>query len=149
MTDTIPPLHPIEREQLQQESTLVVTVESDADFHENVVDAIGSLEAGEPVDSPPTLSFTDYEDLMGTLTPSVLDLIAAIRREEPESINEAARVVDRDVKNVHDELTRLAQLGIIYFKEEGQSKRPVVWFSELLIDLPLESKDNNTATAIS
>lgn len=149
MTDTIPPLHRIEREQLQQESTLVVTVESEADFQESIVDAISSLEIGEPVDSPPILSFTDYEELMGTLTPSVLDLIAAIRREEPASINETARVVDRDVKNVHDELTRLAQLGIIYFEEEGRRKRPVVWFNELLIDLPFESKDNNTAIAIS
>jgi predicted transcriptional regulator len=148
MTDTTPPLHPLERELLQGVSTLVVTVESDEEFHDSVHDAIGSLEAGEPVDATPTLSFANYEDLLGTLTPSVLELIAAVRREEPESINETARVVDRDVKNVHEELTRLAQLGIVYFEEEGRSKRPVVWFDELVIDLPFESKDSDSATAI-
>jgi len=48
---------------------------------------------------------------METLTPRVLDLIEAIRQEEPSSINETARFVDRDVKNVHEELSRLAPVG--------------------------------------
>ena len=147
MTDATPPVHPVEREQLQAASTLVVTVKSDEEFHHDVHDAIGSLEAGDAVDATPTLSFASYEDLMGTFTPSVLELIGAVRREKPRSINEAARVVDRDVKNVHEELTRLAQLGIVYFEEEGRRKRPVVWFDELVIDLPFESKDGDTATA--
>jgi len=68
----------------------------------------------------PTLPFTSNDDLMATLTPRVLDLIETTRRKEPGSINEAARVVDRDVKNVFEELNRLAQLGIIFFEEEGQ-----------------------------
>jgi len=54
-------------------------------------------------------------------------------------INETARVIDRDVKNVYDELSRLAQLGTICFKEDGQSKRPVVWFNELKVNLSFKS----------
>jgi predicted transcriptional regulator len=99
------------------------------------------------VDSAPTLSFTSYDDLMGTLTPHVLDLIEATRREEPSSINETARIVDRDVKNVYEELSRLAQLGIIFFEEDGQSKRPVVWFDELVINLPFDPEAGDTAAA--
>jgi predicted transcriptional regulator len=148
MTDTTP-LHPMEREQLRAESTLVVTVSSSDEFHDDISDAIAALERGDAVDSTPTLSFTSYDDLMQTLTPRVLDLIEAIRREEPASINETARVVDRDVKNVHEELTRLAQLSIIFFEEDGQSKRPVVWFDELVINLPFDSEANDTATATS
>jgi predicted transcriptional regulator len=86
---------------------------------------------------------------METLTPRVLDLIEAVRRDEPESINEAARVVDRDVKNVHEELARLARLGIIYFEEEGQRKRPVVWFDELVINLPFDPDTGDTASVPS
>ncbi|WP_253736319.1 hypothetical protein [Halohasta salina] len=146
MTDT-PPLHPMEREQLRAASTLVVTVNSATGFDDEVTEAITTLDAGEPADSTPTLSFTSYDDLLATLTPRVLDLIEAIRREEPASINAAARVVDRDVKNVYEELNRLAQLGIILFEEEGQSKRPVVWFDELVISLPFESESGETSTA--
>jgi predicted transcriptional regulator len=145
-TDT-PPLHPMEREQLQHASTLVVTVTSSDEFHDDVRSAIEALEGGETVDSFPTISFGSYDELMQTLTPRVLDLVEAIRREEPASINEAARVVDRDVKNVHNELSHLAQLGIIYYEKEGQRKRPIVWFDELVINLPFEPESGDAATA--
>ena len=147
MNDTTPPLHPMEREQLQAESTLVVTVKSSSEFHDDVTDRIEILERGEAVNSTPTLSFASYDDLMKTLTPQVLTLIEAIRGKEPASINEAARIVDRDNKNVYDELSRLAQLGIIFFEEDGQRKRPVVWFDELVINLPFDPEAGDTATA--
>ena len=147
MNDSTPPLHPMEREQLRAASMLVVTVQTSDEFHDDVTDGIVSLEQSDSVDSAPALSFTSYDDLMATLTPRVLELIEAIRREEPSSINEAARTVDRDVKNVHEELSRLAQLGIILFEEDGQSKRPVVWFDELVINLPFDSEAGDTATA--
>ena len=149
-TDETPPLHPLEREQLRAESTLVVTVKSSGEFHDDVTDAIETLDAGESLQATPTLSFESYDELMATLTPRVLDLIEAIRHEEPASINETARVVDRDVKNVHEELSRLAQLGIVFFEEEGRSKQPVVWFDELVINLPFEKPaGDDTATAVS
>lgn len=137
----------MEREQLCAASTLVVTVTSSDEFHDDVTEDIQALEQDDAVDSTPTLSFTSYDDLMGTLTPRVLDLIAAIRRNEPSSINEASRVVDRDVKNVHEELSRLAQLGIIFFEADGQSKRPIVWFDELVITLPFDPETDDTAAA--
>jgi len=137
----------MEREQPRAESTLVVTVTPSSEFHDDVTDSIAALEQGDAMDSTPTLSFTSYDDLMDTLTPRVLGLIEAIRQEEPASINETARVVDRDVKNVHEELSRLAQLGIIFFEEEGQSKRPVVWFDELVINLPFDPEAGDTAAA--
>ncbi|WP_171006594.1 HVO_A0114 family putative DNA-binding protein [Halalkalirubrum salinum] len=148
MTDT-PPLHPIEREQLQEETKLVVTVSSSKQFYTDVREAIAAQADGKRTDSPPTIAFESYDDLMSTLTPRVLDLIKAVRRKEPDSINAAARVVDRDVKNVHEELTGLAQLGIIYFVAEGRSKRPVVWFDELSITLPFDTESEDAAAAVS
>jgi len=147
MNDSTPPLHPMEREQLRAASILVVTVTSSDEFHDDVTESIVSLDQRESVDSAPTISFTSYDDLMATLTPRVLELIEAIRREEPSSINEAARTVDRDVKNVHEELSQLAQLGIILFEEDGQSKRPIVWFDELVINLPFDPEAGDTAAA--
>ena len=139
----------MEREQLRAASTLVVTVKSSDEFHDDVTEDVESLEHGDSVDATPTLSFTSYDDLMETLTPRVLELIEAVRREEPSSINETARVVDRDIKNVHEELSRLAKLGIIFFEEDGQSKRPVVWFDELVINLPFDSEATDGAAAPS
>jgi predicted transcriptional regulator len=137
----------MEREQLRAESTLVVTVKSSSEFHDDVADGIETLDRGETIDVVPTLSFSSYDELMATLTPRVLELIKAIRHEEPASINETARVVERNVKNVHEELSQLAQLGIIFFEEDGQRKRPVVWFDELVISLPFEPEAGDTAAA--
>ena len=47
----------------------------------------------------------------------------------------------RDVKNIHEELTRLGNMGLIDLVEEGQSKRPIVWYAELDIKVPLPSSE--------
>jgi len=46
------------------------------------------------------------------------------------------------VKNVYEEFNRLAQLGIIFFEDEGQNKCPVVWFDELMTNLPFAGDSN-------
>jgi predicted transcriptional regulator len=38
---------------------------------------------------------------------------------------------------------------IIFFEEDGQRKRPVVWFDELVITLPFGPEPSDTATATS
>jgi len=146
MTET-PSLHPLERKQLQAASKLVVTVDAEAKFHDDVTEGIERLAQDDTADSTPTLAFTSYDELLGTLTPRVLDLIETVRREKPASINQTSRIVGRDVKNVHEELNQLAQLGIIFFEKEGQRKRPVVWFDELIINLPFDQERSDTATA--
>lgn len=138
-------MHPKERDHLDAASTLVVTIKTEQQFHDDVTDAIGAMERGESVDSTPTLSFTNYEELLSTFTATTLDLIDTIRREEPASINEAARAVDRNVKNVHEQLVRLDSLNVIYFEEDGQAKRPVVWFDELVMRVPFAGESNHAA----
>ena len=133
-------MHPKEREYLDNESTLVVTVRSADEFHDDVTTNLERLERDEPVETPPQLSFHSYDDLMQTFTSSTLDLIATVRHEKPASINATARAVERDVSTVHEQLTRLESLGVIYFAEEGQSKRPVVWFDDLVIDIPFDEE---------
>lgn len=75
VNDTTPPLHPMKREQFRAESTLVVIVSSSSKFHNEVTDGIKTLKRGDTVDSPPTLLFASYDDLMAALTPRVLNLI--------------------------------------------------------------------------
>jgi predicted transcriptional regulator len=55
MNDTTPLLHPMEREQLRAESTLVVTVKASSEYRDDLTDRIEALERGDAVDSTPTL----------------------------------------------------------------------------------------------
>lgn len=116
--------------------TLVVTIESDEAFDDEVRSAIERLQDGEPVHSTHTVSFPSEELLAETLTATTLALLRALSTHEPASIRETARLVERDVKNVHDELTRLETMGIIRFEAVGQAKKPVFPFDELIVNVP-------------
>ncbi|PSQ13134.1 hypothetical protein BRC99_04405 [Halobacteriales archaeon QS_7_69_60] len=58
--------------------------------------------------------------------PTSLELLSTVAREEPSSIREAARLVDRDVRQVHDDLWNLGQMGLVEFDRGGRSHRPLV-----------------------
>jgi predicted transcriptional regulator len=119
-------------------------VNSTDGFHDDVTTSIEDLAGDDTAGSSPPLSFTSYDDLLETVTPRTLELIEARRRDEPASIDETARVVDRDVKHTHEELGRLARLGIVYFEDDSQWKRPVVWFDELVLNHRLSHRGVRT-----
>lgn len=118
-------------------TTLKVTVgESDA-IKERARRRIRAAEAGEELDDvQPALNFS-YTDLARLLSEKNLELLEAIAEHEPSSMREASKLVDRDFKEVHRNLTELDTLDVIEFREEGRSKRPVVQYDnvEIAIDL--------------
>lgn len=128
--------------------TLLVTVKSDSEFHRDGLDTIEQLERNGSVGKPDSFSFPTTELLFETFNPRTMKLLATITDHEPASIRETARLVGRDVKNVHSELTELERLGVIHFEQEARAKRPVFPYEEIMISLPFEHHDaNDTATA--
>jgi predicted transcriptional regulator len=79
----------------------------------------------------------DAADAKAVVRPTTAELLGAIARETPESIREAARLVDRDVRQVHDNLWELGQLGLVEFDRGGRAHRPVVEYDriEVAVDL--------------
>lgn len=67
--------------------------------------------------------------------PTTIELLRAIAREEPSSIRETARIVDRDVRQVHDNLWTLGEHGIVEFERDGRSRRPIVDFEKISVDV--------------
>ena len=128
--------------------SLTVTVKSDAEFATDVEGDVRDLEAGEATDAGHTVSFTSEEHLMETFSPTRLGLIRTVAEAEPASIRETARLVDRDVKNVHEDLSLLDQLGVIWFEREGRAKRPVFPFDELVITVEFDRPATDPETAV-
>ena len=89
------------------------------------------------------LQFGTYDDLIENLTPLRLSLLKAIADHTPSSMREAARLVDRDVSDVHSDLKKLEVLGILELEPGGTSGaiQPIVPFDriEMHIDYPLVS----------
>lgn len=131
---------------MTETQTLEVRLDSD-EQHSELLEDIRALERGDDVDEKHVLVLDSEAELQRLLSPANLELLRAIRTHEPESMRAAADLVDRDFKEVHRNLTELAALNILELADDGRSKRPIVRFDELDIELSLDAPDTDTATA--
>nr|WP_202935202.1 hypothetical protein [Halorussus amylolyticus] len=123
-------------------TTLYITVGDRTHLREDTLKFIQHTEAeeSEEIDEHAVLQFGTYDDLVDSLTPLRVELIQEIANKQPDSMRAAARLVDRDVSDVHSDLKHLEVLGILELKEGGSggAVRPVVPFNkiEMHIDYP-------------
>lgn len=59
------------------------------------------------------LSFADLPLLTKTLTPARWELLKRLKAEGPVTIFALAKLLERDYKNVHGDVTQLTSLGLI------------------------------------
>lgn len=131
-------------------NTLIVTIESIGEVQHRTASAFERALADDPpdTDAPRRLSFETTDQLAQVFTPRAIDLLQTIAQEEPTSIREAARLVDRDIKQVSGNLKRLEEYEIVELVDEGRAKRPVVEYDEIDIQLPLRQRiETDTAPA--
>ncbi|MBC9986764.1 transcriptional regulator [Haloferax sp. AS1] len=128
---------------------LKVTVGEGNDLDETTKKRLKAAQAGEAFeDAQPVLNFDSFAELSRLLSPKNLELLEAIAAAEPDSIREAAELVDRDYKQVHRNLTELTDLGVIDFEggDPGLPKKPVLAYDGLEINLSFNNSNNLGAT---
>ena len=136
-------------------TTLHITVGDREQLREDTLQFVQTAESDGPNEQngKATLQFGTYDDLVDSLTPLRLELIQAIAEHDPDSMREAARLVDRDVSDVHSDLKQLETLGILMLEEGGAggAMQPVVPFDriEMHIDYPLVDDLDGDETPIS
>ncbi|HLD74118.1 MAG TPA: hypothetical protein VJB34_04380 [Bdellovibrionota bacterium] len=81
------------------------------------------------------ISFPNYETLGKAITGARIELLNVIREKKPNSIQELARFVKRDFKNVYMDVKFLQEFGLIELEENGarRSSIPHSKFNELLL----------------
>jgi len=91
-----------------------------------VPDALDRFEAAWHLASgrkPPAplalLSFADLPLLMKNLTPARWELLRRLKRAEPMTVYALAKLLERDYKNVHTDVTQLTALGLIQKTREN------------------------------
>ena len=118
--------------------TLYVTI--DSPDRSGLEDHLKAIDTGEDVTpSDPTLAIEDLETFGRIFCSTNLELLEAIVEHDPASIRELARLVDRNPPEVLENVNELADYGLLELEEDGQAKRPVVWYDEIDVDLPLTS----------
>jgi predicted transcriptional regulator len=136
-------------------TTLHITVGDREQLREDTLQFVqaGEGESVDDEDGKVTLQFGSYDDLVDSLTPLRLELIQAIAEHAPGSMREAARLVDRDVSDVHADLKQLEVLGILELEEGGLGGaiQPIVPFDriEMHIDYPLVRDVDDSGTPAS
>jgi len=136
-------------------TTLHITVGDREQLREDTLQFVQAAETDdfEEQDGNATLQFGTYDDLVDSLTPLRLELIQSIAEHTPQSMREAARLVDRDVSDVHSDLKQLETLGVLELEGGGPggAMRPVVPFDriEMHIDYPLGDDIDSDETAVS
>jgi predicted transcriptional regulator len=74
---------------------------------------------GRKGNSISVLSMQDLPLLLRTLSPARWSLLERLKAEGPMSIYELTKRLQRDYKNVHTDVTRLAELGLIERRADG------------------------------
>jgi len=118
-------------------SVLRVTVESFDEMREDTLDAIEAVSEGE--EQPAVVSFATVGELRKILTDRRIELLRALMATEgaAESISALAEDLGRDYRTVHDDVSLLADHGLLYIVEEGQSKRPYMPYERIHLDVEL------------
>lgn len=125
-------------------TTLKITIGRGDQLEKETIDRIRAAEAGQRVsDDQPVLNFDSYQTLSRFLSDRNLELLETITTDHPESIREAAGLVDRDYREVHRNLSELHDLGLIRFEggDPGKAKRPVVEYDDIEVTIPLGSDE--------
>jgi predicted transcriptional regulator len=82
------------------------------------------------------LNFETPAQFFGQLSEKRWDIVRAAQGKGEMSVRELARVVDRDVKRVHDDILILAQLGLLERTQSGGIHCP---YATLHIDMHLQA----------
>lgn len=118
-------------------TTLQIRVEPFSDFATDALDAVSALDRGETPGGPAVLSFDSAEDVTSLLTPTRLALLRHVMEQSPESIRALADALDRNVSEVHGDLERFHEYGIVEYRDAGQAKQPYCPYDTIEIDVTL------------
>lgn len=123
---------------MTEQKTLEVRIQPTEELREEALEKVRKLEGGEDVEEMHVLNLSTERELSRLMSEKNLELLHAISEREPSSMRELAEIVDRDYREVHRNLEELEKLNVVEFVEEGRSKKPVVWYDNIEVNVNLK-----------
>ena len=114
--------------------TLTIQIKSAGTALEGFRRTFKDVAAGRRVERREGVYFTSIEAARNLLTRNRLALLRAVRSGRPGSIYELAKIVDRDLKNVQDDLRLLETYGLIRMADATRSGKRRVRVPQALFD---------------
>ena len=82
-----------------------------------------------------SLFFNPGDDIYDIFTEKRLEIVREIRQSNPSSIRDLAEKLERDIKNVYEDLNILSRHHIVSFEIIGRRKRPMAKKDLIIIRL--------------
>ena len=96
--------------------------------------AIAQLDSDGEADEA-VRSFDSVADVRQLLTDRRIELMRSIMTAGPDSISDLADRLGRNYSDVHDDVQVLADHHIVYFDSDGRTKRPVIPYNRVRVDI--------------
>lgn len=113
-----------------------IGIRSVDDILENFAATGEAIERGDAVKKQHAgVYFTNLDAFRKALTQKRLELLHAIRLEKPASLQQLARIVHRDIKNVSTDVKYLSQIGLVELKEQNNCLYPIVDYERIELDI--------------
>ena len=121
---------------------VVIGIKSIKEVLDNAKDVMERLERGGKVKKrKPGIYFESLDVMRKAITRERLKILKVIKEKHPASIYELAKMLNRNLKNVSDDVHYLAELGLIELekgKSNGREKTtPIVGYDKILLEIPV------------
>jgi len=121
--------------------TVTFTIEPFAESVKRFQKTFEAVREGRKIKAEDIAGFTSLEAARNFLTRERLALLRAIRSHHPGSIYELAKIVDRDLKNVQEDIRILERHGLVKITERPRGTRkikvPEVPFEEIALRIAI------------
>jgi len=124
--------------------TLRVTVMSADDAFDHTRDQL----ATDSVPDEAVRSFERVTDIRQLLTDRRIEMMRTLLTDTPASISALADQLGWNYADVHSDIQLLADHHIVYFETDGQSKRPVIPYDRVQVDIEVVG-DTETDHAVA
>jgi predicted transcriptional regulator len=104
-----------------------------ADF----VSAAEAIKNGKKIQKEAGVYFASLEAFRKAITPKRMQLLHTIRSEEPSSLHKLAKLLNRDIKNVSDDVIFLEQIGLIERKRYDNKTAPRSAYDEMQVKIAI------------
>ncbi|MBI4527721.1 MAG: hypothetical protein HY695_28325 [Deltaproteobacteria bacterium] len=84
------------------------------------------VQRGSKVARKQGIYFTDLEAMRKVLTEKRLELLHVIKEQQPDSVYELAKIVERDIKNVNDDLVLLKDIGLVSMTKSRKGRERLI-----------------------
>lgn len=119
---------------------LNIGIRTKAERSKALREALKRVARGERAAQGRGLYFESVEELRRVLTEKRLELLLAVTRHRPASVNELAGLLRRDYKNVSTDITFLERLGLVKLEAKagkGRAQAPTVPYDEIQVTIDL------------